>query len=153
MIKKNKQQGKKPSKNFKKNKALNLDLKSVASSANKSSKQKEYVLDIDCIANTKQRQALGLMFQKPKIMLFPQRKPLKIPIHMCFVFYPIWAVWLDKEQVVLDMKKAYPFALYISHKGAASYLLEVPCSLVANDNSPFSIGDTVKWKNAGEKGK
>lgn len=48
-------------------------------------------------------------------------------IHMMFVFYPIFVVFLDKNKVVVDTRIAKPWRFYAPKK-PARYVLELPIS-------------------------
>lgn len=66
----------------------------------------------------------GLMFSKKKNLLFKFTKPSIRPVHMFFVFFPITVAWLDSNFRVLEVRKAYPFLIYIPNQ-KASYILEL----------------------------
>ena len=53
--------------------------------------------------------AKGLMFSAKKNLIFTFNKEKRISLHMLFVFFPIWAVYLDKNKEVIEIKKLYPF--------------------------------------------
>ena len=75
------------------------------------------------------QKAIGLMFSK-KIRnigyIFIFKKPMKIDLHMFFVFYPIDVIFLDKEKKVIEIKRNFrPFTFYYS-KSRVSYVIELP---------------------------
>jgi len=51
-------------------------------------------------------------------------------IHMFFVGFPIAAVWLDGQGVVVDAKLAKPWRPYYAPARPARYLIEAPPSLL-----------------------
>lgn len=51
-------------------------------------------------------------------------------IHMFFVSFPIAAVWLDGQGVVVDAKLAKPWRPYYAPARPARYLIEAPPSLL-----------------------
>ncbi len=65
------------------------------------------------IAKTWLRQFIGLMFQTPKDILFVLNKEKRVTLHMFFVFYPIYIIFLNKNKKVISFKKAYPFQPFI----------------------------------------
>ena len=91
------------------------------------------------VAKTPLQQAFGLMFRPKQGMLFIFSETKKYPIHMLFVFYPIWAIWLDENKTIIDIKKAYPFMPYIAHKGNAAFLFETPFP------HSVKIGEKLDW--------
>lgn len=71
----------------------------------------------------------GLMFcrrEKAQPLLFEFKKPTKMKIHSCFVFFPFVAIWLDAKNKILALKSVKPFILNIGIKKAYSKLLEIP---------------------------
>lgn len=72
---------------------------------------------------------LGLMFksqENAEALLFEFRKPAKISIHSFFVFFPFIAVWLDKNNKVIDVKKVEPFTFSLSPAREFIKLIEIP---------------------------
>ena len=68
--------------------------------------------------------ARGLMFSKKKNLLFEFRKEQNVGIHMLFVFFPIIAVWIDKNKKIKNVKRMKPFVSF--HEEKAKYILEIP---------------------------
>lgn len=68
----------------------------------------------------------GLMFKTRQTnpLLFKLKSPTAI--HSFFVFFPFVAVWLDKNNKVVEIKKVSPFRLHILPKKNFSKLLEIP---------------------------
>lgn len=74
-------------------------------------------------------EGIGLMFsrrEKARILLFEFQKPTKLRIHSLFVFFPFIAIWLDKENKVVDIKKVNPFTFAVSSKKPFFRLVEIP---------------------------
>jgi uncharacterized membrane protein (UPF0127 family) len=70
--------------------------------------------------------SVGLMFSKKKTLVFYFKKEQLITLHMWFVFYPIDIYYLDKNKVVIEIKKNFkPFMLH-TNKKRAQYLIETP---------------------------
>ena len=79
--------------------------------------------------------ARGLMFSKKKDLLFIFKSEQYISLHMLFVFFPIWAIYLDKDKTVTKIKKLNPFVSSV--RGKAKYILEL------TEKSNLKIGDQV----------
>jgi len=74
-------------------------------------------------------EAIGLMFtrrKKAKALLFEFRRPMNFRIHSFFVFFSFIAVWLNKNNKVIEIKKINPFTLSIKPKKSYKKLLEIP---------------------------
>ena len=89
-------------------------------------------------------QIKGLMFAPPlkknHSILIKFKKERNIPIHMMFVFYPIDAVWLDKDYKIVHIaRNIKPFISYINPKKQAVAVLETMSSHVNN----LIIGDIL----------
>ena len=61
-------------------------------------------------------------------------------IHMWMVFFPITAVWLNKNFQVVDIKLAKPWRVYFP-EATAQYVLEGSVELLER----ISIGDQLEW--------
>lgn len=84
--------------------------------------------------------AKGLMFSKPKPLLFVFAKEARHSLHMFFVFYPIDVVLLSKEMQVVEIKKNFrPFTWY-APKAKSKYILELPTGYADS----VKLGDTLK---------
>jgi len=72
----------------------------------------------------------GLMFRRrenAKALLFGFRKKTNLKIHSCFMFFPFLAVWLDKDNKILDKKIIKPWKISISPSVKSYFkLLEIP---------------------------
>jgi uncharacterized membrane protein (UPF0127 family) len=71
----------------------------------------------------------GLMFtrrEKAKALLFDFKKSVRTAIHSYFVFFPFVAIWLDKENKVIEIKIVKPFIPIIRPKKFFYKLVEIP---------------------------
>lgn len=72
----------------------------------------------------------GLMFKKKLkenqsiIMALERESKFGSSIHMFFVFYPIYVVWMNKDRVIVDIRKAFPFQPLLIPKNKSMYVLE-----------------------------
>ena len=86
---------------------------------------------------------MGLMFSKPKVLIFVFNKERKIALHMFFVFFPIDVVFLDGNKMVVEIKRNFkPFTFYKSKK-RARYVIEFPIGII--DNNSIKIDHKLKW--------
>jgi uncharacterized membrane protein (UPF0127 family) len=70
--------------------------------------------------------ARGMMFSlKPEPLLFVFKKEQNASIHMFFVFFPLIAIWLNKEKRIADFKILKPFSFY-NQKIKSKYIIEIP---------------------------
>lgn len=95
-------------------------------------------IKIDKICKSSWSQFRGLMFSRPKRLLFVFNRERQIAIHTWFVFFPITLVFLNKSKQVTEIKGMKPWTIYRS-KTAAAYMIEMP-----NKNQEFSVGQTIK---------
>ena len=58
---------------------------------------------------------------------------------MLFVFFPIWAVYLDEEKKVQYVQKLLPFLSTFAPEGKAKYVLELV------GRSRIRVGDVLTW--------
>ncbi|MDP3966376.1 MAG: DUF192 domain-containing protein [archaeon] len=73
--------------------------------------------------------AIGLMFsrrEKAKALIFEFGKPVRIPIHSWFVFFPFIAIWTDSENKIVDSKVIHPFTFYVLPSERFTNLIEIP---------------------------
>jgi uncharacterized membrane protein (UPF0127 family) len=71
----------------------------------------------------------GLMFtprKRAKILLFDFKKPSRTAIHSFYVFFPFLAVWLDDKNRINEIRKVFPFTLYVRPKKPFYRLIEIP---------------------------
>lgn len=68
----------------------------------------------------------GLMFSKKKNILLeiPYEKRTHASIHSFFVFFPFYAIFLNSNKEVVDLKRISPFTFYTPKK-PAKYILEI----------------------------
>jgi len=83
--------------------------------------------------------AVGLMFSIKRNLIFEFNHEQKISLHMLFVFFPIWVVYLDKDRKVVEIAKLYPFISFHNPKNEAKYILE----LVKKPN--VKVDDVLDW--------
>ncbi|MEK6895504.1 MAG: hypothetical protein AABX48_03205 [Nanoarchaeota archaeon] len=72
---------------------------------------------------------IGLMFSRresAKALMFEFSHDVKMPIHSWFVFYPFLAIWLDKNNKILEKKVVTPWAFSISPSKKYKKLVEIP---------------------------
>lgn len=98
------------------------------------------------ILTTVLQKAIGLMFHK-KITdvayVFVFEKPMRVDLHMFFVFFKIDLLFLDENKKVIEIKERFkPFALYYSKK-EVYYVVELPCGKVKE--SKTKIKDVVEF--------
>ena len=88
---------------------------------------------------------IGLMFSKngKKTLILKFNKEKIISLHMLFVFYPIDALFLDKNKIAADKKENFkPFAFYTS-KRKAMYVIEMPNGAIRKAKT--EIGDKISF--------
>ena len=78
--------------------------------------------------------ARGLMFSKPKTLVFGLGGSRRISLHMWFVFFPIDVSFLDQEFFVVEIKRVFKPWTFYSSKEACHYIIETPAG---------NIGSTV----------
>lgn len=82
---------------------------------------------------------IGLMFSKPKTLIFEFPKEEKISLHMWFVFYSINTYFLNSKKEIVEIKKLKPFNFFTSQK-KAKYLIET------TKNFKLKKGERVLFK-------
>ncbi len=87
--------------------------------------------------------AIGLMFsRKPRALVLILKKEKIAPLHMFFVFFPIDVLFLDKNNIVVEIKESLkPFAFY-TPKNKAMYVIELPEGTVKRTKT--QVGDKIK---------
>jgi hypothetical protein len=105
----------------------------------KNNTKKETLTDKACICRSSFRKALGLMFSKKKDLIFEFEKEKRISLHMLFVFFPIWAIYLDKHKKVIAAKKLYPFISTFYPEEKARYIIEM------TRKPNVSLKDRIGW--------
>ena len=91
------------------------------------------------LAVTPGKQMLGLMFSKPKNLLFEFWKEGIHQIHSWFVFHEFDALYLDENMKVLEKFHVKPFYV-LENKIPAKYLLEV------SEPNDVIVGDVIVCK-------
>ena len=88
--------------------------------------------------------ARGLMFaKKPKALIFIFKKEKIVPLHMFFVFYPIDALFLNRNKEIIEIKESLmPFEFY-TPKNKAMYTIELPESTIKKTKT--NIGDKISF--------
>ena len=74
------------------------------------------------------KKVIGLMFSRREsanALLFDFGEG-RVGIHSFFVFFPFLAIWLDKNNLVIDYKMVYPFVSFITPNKEFSKLIEIP---------------------------
>ena len=87
---------------------------------------------------------IGLMFSRrenAQALLFDFKKPARISIHSFFVFYPFLAVWLDKNNKIIEIRKIFSWNLSIKPKKPFVKLIEVPINKKYNKIVKLLVGD------------
>ena len=98
-------------------------------------------------AKTIYEQTRGLMFLKHKnfdfalIFHFKSKSRFLNSIHMFFVFFPILAIFLDENKIVVDKKILKPFYPFYTPKRPCKYLIELPQKY----NNKIAIGNKLNW--------
>ncbi len=75
------------------------------------------------------RKGTGLMFcrrENAKALLFCFKKPIALAFHSFFVFFDFIAIWLDKEDKILEVKKIKPWKADIKLGKKFVKLIEIP---------------------------
>lgn len=86
---------------------------------------------------------LGLMFSKPQSLIFIFKKEKIVPLHMCFVFYPIDVLFLDKNKIAVEMKESFkPFNFY-NPNNKSMYVIELPNGAIKKTKT--EIGDKIDF--------
>lgn len=86
----------------------------------------------------------GLMFirkEKAKALLFDFKKPVRIPIHSFFVFFPFLVLWLNNENEILEIRLVKPFNCLIHPKENFSKILEIPMNKKYNEIIKILVED------------
>lgn len=89
---------------------------------------------------------IGFMFQfrssYAKVLVLDEAK--KAELHMFFVFFPIYAIFLNDRNRVVETALLKPFTFYSSKK-KAKYVLEMPARLARGFR--VRVGDKIKFIN------
>lgn len=108
---------------------------------------RKYSLKIK-LARSLKEQTKGLMFEKAKnfnyglVFYFKQNSRFLNSIHMFFVHFPICAVFLNSEKIVVDKKVLKPYCpLYVPKKDC-KYLIELPKEF----DKKIKINEKINWQ-------
>jgi uncharacterized membrane protein (UPF0127 family) len=84
----------------------------------------------------------GLMFRTRKTcnLLFNFGASGRRAIHSCFVFFPFLALWLDKNNDIIEFKVVNPFRLHVLPKKEFKTLIELPINLKNRRIINFIVG-------------
>lgn len=72
---------------------------------------------------------VGLMFSRrenAKALLFKFDNDVNMSIHSFFVFYPFLALWLDKDNKLIEKRIVYPWKIHISPVKNYRSMIEIP---------------------------
>jgi len=105
-------------------------------------KYKNKKINIDVKEVSELGKISGLMFKtkETKNLLFEFEKETGIKIHSFFVFFKFLAVWLDKENKVIEWKIIKPFSLGFRPKKYFSKLIEIPINEKNRKTIQFLVG-------------
>ena len=85
-------------------------------------------------------QMRGLMFRKKQNLIMEFSREKKVSLHMFFVFYPIDVLILDKNKMIVEIKKNFrPFTFWSSEK-KGMYAVELWF------NSEYETGNKLEIK-------
>jgi len=114
----------------------------------------EVVLPDAALADTFFKRWRGLMLRRRLaegeglLFTFRRENRSETAIHMFFVGFPIAAVWLDRQGVVVDTKLAKPWRPYYAPAHPARYLIEAPPSLLAR----VTVGEQLTFEGLNGSG-
>ena len=90
----------------------------------------------------------GLMFSKPLkkgqalVLVSKEESIMETTIHMFFVFFTIDVAWLDKDKVIVDLRKdVRAFTPLITPRKPAKYVVEFPKNTLRH----VKIGDKLEF--------
>ena len=73
--------------------------------------------------------AIGLMFcrrEKAKALLFSFKNPVALTFHSFFVFFDFIAIWLDKDNKIISVKKIKPWSSRVRIGPKFTKVIEIP---------------------------
>jgi len=107
-------------------------------------KLRDSVIYVD-VADTFWKRMIGLSLSKKKNMFFPLPYEARWSLWMFLVKYRLKMVFIDKDNVVIDVKEAEPLSL--NPKTWKTYFPIKPCKYVLE--TPFDlkikVGDKLNW--------
>jgi uncharacterized membrane protein (UPF0127 family) len=80
---------------------------------------KKYILCKSLLSKAK-----GLMFSRPKNLVFEFDKPRLVSLHTFFVFFPIDVFFLDEKKKIVEKTRMRPFSFYLPNN-KAKYVVEI----------------------------
>ena len=89
----------------------------------------------------------GLMLESPKkfdyalVMDMGFESAWRSSIHMLFMRFPIQAVFLDRQKIVVDQIVLHPWTFNYTPKKPARYVVEIPQGI-----EPIVLGSALDWK-------
>lgn len=98
----------------------------------------EYEVDV---LNNEIQWMKGLMFSKPKTLVFDFHRKRIVRLHMLFVFYPIDVIYLNEKKEVTSYAVLYPFISLYSAK--AAYVIETIKGTIKKLG--IKKGDKIEW--------
>jgi uncharacterized membrane protein (UPF0127 family) len=85
----------------------------------------------------------GLLFysrEKAPILMYKSNNPKLDAIHSWFVNFPFLAIWLDKNNNILEIRRIDPWKIHANHDGNWNKLIEVPISKRYDDKIKLLVG-------------
>lgn len=91
---------------------------------------------------------IGLMFKSRNtdVLLFEFSKNEPCTIHSFFVFFPFLAVWLDKDNKVMELNVVKPFTPAVTPKKQPQKLMEIPINQDNRKLIEFFVGKKETFK-------
>ena len=110
----------------------------------RNARTKKILAEKEIICTSKWSHGRGLMFSRPKPLVFKFAKNVQNTFHMFFVFYPIDVIFLNAEKKIVDIKKNFrPFMIY---KPESPYRFAIELQAGSIDRTKTKIGDFVSFK-------
>ena len=69
--------------------------------------------------------ARGLMFRKRQNLVMAFKKPRRVRLHMCFVFFPIDILVLDENKKIVEIKRDFKPWTFWNSKTKGKYVVEL----------------------------
>ena len=94
------------------------------------------------------RKFIGLMFKsrETESLLFDFDEENRYSIHSLFVFFPFLAIWMDKNNEVIEYRIVSPFSINIYPKNKFRKIVEIPINSKNIWIVRFFVGKTEKFK-------
>jgi len=95
------------------------------------------------LVTSRLRQAAGLMFSRPKNLIFVLPRERTLLMHMLFVFHPIDVVCLNGRKEIMELKPAFrPFTFY-RLKNRSRFILELKNATI--EKAGLKPGDSISF--------